>query len=147
MDLPESDETKAKGGWVDPRVEGQPEAIVDPRIEGSPESMELGKRYTRNKTERKKALLRDADDPASGLTETQREFIKKKKGENVPPGTEVSHDPPLYTVPAEQRSKLDKSDHMKTVPKDTHRDGHKTGGDQYDKYGPPSDYPWNKPKK
>lgn len=55
-------------------------------------------KYRRNMAERRKALLRDAKDPNSGLTKEQREFILKHDGNRVPEGLEVSHERPLYTA-------------------------------------------------
>jgi hypothetical protein len=96
--------------------------------------------------ERRKALLRDADDPNSGLTQEQRDFIKQHDGKKVPPGLEVSHEEPLYTRPPEERAGLDTAGNMKSQPTPEHRARHKVGGDQYEQYGPPSDYPWNRGK-
>jgi hypothetical protein len=65
----------------------------------------------------------------------------------VPEGLEVSHEIPLYTEPPESRGKLDVPENMDTQPKPDHRARHKVGGDQYEKFGPPSDYEWNKRNK
>jgi hypothetical protein len=88
-------------------------------------------RYPRSAAERKKALLRDAADPSSDLSGNARKFIKKTKGDNVPPGYQVSHEEPLYTVPKSDRCELDVADNMKTQPTKTHRARHKRCGDQY----------------
>jgi hypothetical protein len=84
--------------------------------------------------ERKKALLRDADDPNSDLSPTARKFIKKTNGDNVPPDHEVSHKRPLYTVPKSESCELDVARNMKTQEKKTHRARHKTCGDQFHKF-------------
>jgi len=98
--------------------------------------------YSRSGAERKKALLRDANDPNSDLTPEAREFIKKHNGEKVPEGYEVSHEIPLYVEPTKAGKKeLDVSDNMLTQPKDKHRARHKKCGDQYHEFGPA-----NKPK-
>ena len=47
----------------------------------------------------------------AGLTPEEREFIKKTDGRRVPPGLEVSHEEPLYTVPSEERGALDSREH------------------------------------
>ncbi len=95
------------------------------------------KRYRRNMAERKKALLRDADDPNSALGPADRQFIKDHGGERVPPGHEVSHEEPLYTVPPSQRAELDVAPNMNTIPKGEHRRRHQACGDQYHQFGPP----------
>jgi len=93
--------------------------------------------YPRNIKERKKALLRDADDPNSGLSPEAREEIKLTKGNKVPDGYEVSHEEPLYTrTTHEGKTELDKADNMKTQKKETHRARHEKCGDQYHEYGP-----------
>lgn len=94
-------------------------------------------KFRRSMAERKKALLRDAADPNSGLSKSARDQIKKSKGNKVPRGHEVSHEKPLYTrrTPAGKR-KLDKADNMKTQRKADHRKRHKECGDQYHLYGP-----------
>ena len=94
------------------------------------------KKYRRSKSERKKALLRDADDPNSDLSETARKSIKRTGGDKVPRGYEVSHEVPLATVPKEERCELDTADNMKTQPKKTHRQRHMICGDQYHDFGP-----------
>lgn len=92
-------------------------------------------KYRRNMAERRKALLRDAKDPNSGLTKEQREFILKHDGNRVPDGLEVSHERPLYTASTnEGKAALDVADNMKTMPKSEHRARHKTCGDQYHYY-------------
>lgn len=99
-------------------------------------------KFRRSMAERRKALLRDAKDPKSGLSDKARDFINKNDGNKVPKGHEVSHEKPLYTrrTPAGKR-KLDKASNMKTQQKAAHRKRHKECGDQYHKYGPA-----NKPK-
>lgn len=92
------------------------------------------KKFRRSKSERKKALLRDADDPDSGLSDTARAFIKKHKGDRVPSGHEVSHEEPLYTKPKSDRCELDTEDNMKTQRKSDHRKRHRRCGDQYHLY-------------
>ena len=92
--------------------------------------------YPRNMAERRKALLRDANDPNSDLTPEAREFIKKNNGNKVPEGYEVSHEEPLYTrTTHEGKAELDTADNMKTQPKTTHRQRHMICGDQYHDYG------------
>lgn len=89
-------------------------------------------------TERRKALLRDADDPNSDLDDNAREYIKTNNGKKVPKGYEVSHEEPLYTVETyEQKKELDVADNMRTQKKETHRNRHKICGDQYHSFGPP----------
>lgn len=100
-------------------------------VEGASKS---GK-YSRNLAERRKALLRDAKDPNSGLTAEQREFILEHNGNRVPPGLEVSHEVPLYTARTpEGKSALDVAENMRTIPKTEHRIRHKVCGDQYHDY-------------
>ena len=89
------------------------------------------KKYRRSTSERKKALKRDANDPNSDMDDDAREFVKEHGGDLVPPGYEVSHEEPLYTVPHEERCELDKEDNMKTQPKGKHRARHKRSGQQY----------------
>lgn len=80
-------------------------------------------------------MLRDANDPNSGLSQDARDFIKKNNGNKVPEGYEVSHEKPLYTAKTvEQKREIDKTDNMKTQRKKTHRDRHKPCGDQYHDY-------------
>ncbi|GGE45592.1 intein [Pedobacter psychrotolerans] len=99
-------------------------------------------KFRRSMSERRKALLRDAADTNSGLSDKAREFIKKNDGNKVPKGHEVSHEKPLYTRrTSEGKRKLDKAENMKTQQKAAHRKRHKECGDQYHKYGPA-----NKPK-
>ena len=97
---------------------------------------EIVDKFRRSMSERKKALLRDAADPNSGLSKKAREQIEKAKGNKVPGGHEVSHEIPLYTAktPAGKRS-LDKAGNMKTQQKATHRKRHKKCGDQFHEYG------------
>lgn len=92
-------------------------------------------KFYRSKSERKKALKRDAEDPNSGLSDEARDFIRKTKGDKVPEGYEVSHEKPLYTekTPKEKR-KIDKEWNLKTQEKSTHRGRHKVCGDQYHEY-------------
>ena len=98
--------------------------------------------YSRSMAERRKALLRDADDPAADLTDDARKFIKENNGNKVPDNYEVSHEEPLYTRKTKEgKSEIDVADNMKTQPKDTHRARHKICGDQYHEFGPA-----NKPK-
>jgi len=95
------------------------------------------KKYRRSKSERKKALKRDANDLTSDLDEKAREFIKEHNGDLVPPGYEVSHEEPLYTVPHEDRCELDVEENMKTQPRSKHRVRHKKSGQQYHDYPRP----------
>ncbi|MGL4031055.1 hypothetical protein [Hafnia paralvei] len=91
--------------------------------------------FRRSMSERRKALLRDAKDPTSDLTEVQRKFIIDNNGYKVPEGVEVSHEIPLYTAKtAEGKKALDISDNMRTQQKTTHRNRHKVCGDQYHEY-------------
>ena len=100
------------------------------------------KKYSRNLQERRKALLRDANDPKSDLTKEAREYIKQHDGKKVPFNHEVSHEIPLYTQKTNQGKKaLDVADNMKTQSKLAHRIRHKICGDQYHQFGPA-----NKPK-
>jgi hypothetical protein len=89
------------------------------------------RRYRRRISERRKALLRDAADPESGLSPTARAFILAHGGNLVPEGYEVSHETPLYTEPPPMRCKLDHAGNMKTQTKTVHRDRHKHCGDQF----------------
>lgn len=91
--------------------------------------------YNRSKAERKKALLRDAKDPNSGLSPRARKQILDSNGNNVPKGHEVSHDPPLYTGKTKQeKAALDKAENMKTMQKAKHRKQHRKCGSQYHEY-------------
>ena len=93
-------------------------------------------------SERRKALLRDANNPNSGLSNRARKTILDSKGNKVPKGYEVSHEKPLYTrTTNEGKAKLDKVSNMKTQRKSEHRLRHKACGDQYHKFGSA-----NKPK-
>jgi hypothetical protein len=93
------------------------------------------KKFRRSMSERRKALLRDANDPKSGLSQEARDFIKDNNGYKVPKGHEVSHEKPLYTAKTvEGKRELDKANNMKTMEKKAHRDRHKECGDQYHKY-------------
>jgi hypothetical protein len=99
-------------------------------------------RYRRNMAERQKALLRDARDPNSGLSDRARKTILDSNGKKVPKGYEVSHNKPLYTRTSDAgKAKLDKASNMKTEKTTIHRDRHRVCGNQYHKYGPA-----NKPK-
>jgi hypothetical protein len=91
-------------------------------------------KYPRRKSERRKALLRDARDPTSELSQTARKFIGNTDGNNVPPGYEVSHEEPLYTVPKAERCELDVADNLKTQKRATHRARHKRCGQQFHDY-------------
>jgi hypothetical protein len=86
-------------------------------------------------SERRKALLRDADDPNSGLSQEARDFIKKTNGKRVPENYEVAHKVPLYTEKTmDGKQKLDIADNMETILKKIHRDSHKKCGYTYHKY-------------
>jgi len=92
-------------------------------------------KFYRSMSERRKALLRDANDRNSGLSQEARDYIKKHNGNKVPEGHEVSHEKPLYTAKTiEGKKELDKADNMKTMEKKAHRTRHKECGDQYHKY-------------
>jgi|GEM_PF-4383687 hypothetical protein len=91
-------------------------------------------KYQRDKSERRKALLRDADDPNSGLSDRARKFIKKHNGNLVPSGYEVSHEVPLYTKSKGERCKLDVADNLKTQRRSEHRKRHRPCGQQYHDY-------------
>ncbi len=89
-------------------------------------------KFNRNTSERKKALLRDAKDPNSGLSDRARKQILDSNGENVPKGHEVSHEIPLYTEKTVTGKKaLDRASNMKTQQKNVHRKRHKKCGDQF----------------
>lgn len=104
--------------------------------------------YNRNMSERKKALLRDAKDYDSGLSDDARKYIKDTNGNKVPDkkynkdytGIDdyaVHHEEPLYTEKSlEGKKALDKSDKMKTIPKQDHIDTHSYCGNTYHKFGP-----------
>ncbi|MCL4709085.1 pre-toxin TG domain-containing protein [bacterium] len=94
------------------------------------------KKYRRSMSERRKALLRDANDPKSKLSDKARDFIKESDGKNVPQGYEVSHEEPLYTKPKGKRCELDVADNMKTQSKSEHRARHKECGDQFRDFPP-----------
>lgn len=96
-------------------------------------------KHSRSMSERKKALVRDAADPTSDMTQEARDFVVNSGGANVPPGYEVSHEEPLYTKPHSERCELDVADNMKTQPKPKHRARHKVCGDQYHRW-PPANY-------
>ncbi len=98
---------------------------------------ETTKKFRRSMAERRKALLRDAEDINSGLSDKARDFIKANDGKKVPKGFEVSHEKPLYTRrSAEGKRKLDRAENMKTQRRSEHRKRHKVCGDQYHEYGP-----------
>lgn len=106
-----------------------------PEVEAALEEPEKPKKFTRSKSERRKTLKRDADDPKSGLKPDQRQFIKDTDGNNVPKDCEVSHETPLYSAKAiEEKRELDVADNMKTMDKSKHRDRHRFCGDTYHKY-------------
>ena len=88
-------------------------------------------KYPRSKSERKKALLRDAGDPKSGLSQRARDFIIANGGDLVPYGHEVSHEEPLYTKPKGERCKIDKAGNLKTQRRSAHRSRHRPCGQQY----------------
>lgn len=89
----------------------------------------------RSIAERRKALLRDAEDPNSKLTQEQRDFIRSTNGERLPPGLEVSHEVPLYTGnDIAEKQALDKSENMIAMDKSEHRARHVVCGDQYHDY-------------
>jgi hypothetical protein len=112
----------------------EPELIINNDKEGLTEDTEEIK-YRRNMAERRKALLRDSEDPNSDLTDEAREHIIKSNGNKVPSGYEVSHETPLYTQETlEGKKALDTSQNMKTQKKSIHRARHKFCGDQFHKY-------------
>jgi len=95
-------------------------------------------KYPRRKSERRKALLNSLSDPA--IPESAKKTIRDSKGNNVPSGYEVSHDPPLYTEKDKgQRCKLDVAANMKLMTRKDHRAMHAPGGVQ-DVLYPPSAY-------
>ncbi len=73
----------------------------DPKVKGKA----IKPQYQRNMSERKKALLRDANDPNSGLSNRARKFILDNKGNKVPKGYEVSHEKPLYNTLVQQKER------------------------------------------
>ena len=85
--------------------------------------------------------MRDANDPLSDLSPRARAFILRTRGRRVPPGYEVSHEKPLYTVPRGERCTLDDASNMKTQPRWVHRKRHEKCGDQFHEY-PVEDYRW-----
>jgi hypothetical protein len=86
-------------------------------------------------SERRKALLRDTNDPNSCLSQEARDFIKKTDGKKVPEGYEVAHKEPLYTEKTiEGKQRLDIADNMETLFKEIHRDSHKKCGYAFHKY-------------
>ncbi|MEI7870067.1 MAG: hypothetical protein WCI11_19460, partial [Candidatus Methylumidiphilus sp.] len=149
----EAEEKAAKGGYVEgPKKSREPietdntttrdkngklrdkngKFAKDPNAKGKSKDS-----YKRSQSERRKALLRDAKDPNSGLNNRSRKQIIDSKGKTVPKGYEVSHEQPLYTRGTnEGKAKLDKAENMKTQRKSEHRDRHRQCGDQYHEYGP-----------
>ena len=85
-------------------------------------------------TARREALLRDAQDPKSGLSTQARAFIIRTDGYRVPRGYEVSHEVPLYTKPRSTRCTLDEASNMKTQQRWAHRRRHKKCGNQFHRY-------------
>ena len=92
------------------------------------------RRYRRRASARREALLRDAEDPGSELSDRARAFIRRTRGARVPPGYEVSHETPLYTKPRGERCVLDRPGNMKTQPRAVHRRRHCKCGDQYHRF-------------
>lgn len=90
--------------------------------------------YRRRMTARREALLRDARDPKSGLSDRARAFIIRHDGHRVPWGYEVSHETPLYTEPRAKRCTLDTAENMKTQQRWVHRKRHKKCGDQFHEF-------------
>ncbi|NLW46136.1 MAG: DUF4280 domain-containing protein [Firmicutes bacterium] len=129
---------KLKSGKID--AVGQTKAAGNTGTRPAPNPNFKPKKFYRSMSERRKALLRDADDPNSGLSQEARDFIKKTNGKKVPERYEVSHKKPLYTEKIiEKKKKLDVVDNMETIPKKAHRDTHITCGETYHLY-PPSKY-------
>lgn len=94
-------------------------------------------KYPRNMSERKKALLRDMDDPNSNLSAQARQFIRDTKGNRVPPGYRVHHKQPLYTKKThEGKKKLDVAKNMETVTVKEHNKTHGLNGKTRKKYPP-----------
>ena len=103
-------------------------------------------KYRRSKSERKKALERDANDPNSDLTPEARDYIKKHKGNKVPDKKSnkdyegdvdyaVHHKKPLYTKDTiESKKGIDKARNMETIPKQNHVDTHRPCGGTYHKH-------------
>ena len=94
--------------------------------------------FKRNISERKKALLRDAKDPNSELSDKARKEITKSNGNKVPKGYEVDHTEPLYTRKTnEGKQSLDKAENMKTMRKSEHKKLHTPCNKiKYHKYSP-----------
>jgi hypothetical protein len=92
--------------------------------------------YQRNLKQRRRALLRDARDPQSGLSDRARQYIIRTRGARVPTGYEVSHEIPLYTRPPSQRCLLDRAWNMRTQRRSEHRQRHKRCGDQFHQFPP-----------
>ena len=108
------------------------ESVLAKSGEALKRSKRASKKFRRSMSERRKALLRDANDPKSGLSQEARDFIKDNNGYKVPKGHEVSHEVPLYTEKTvEGKKKLDVAKNMKTMDKKNHRDRHKACGDQF----------------
>jgi len=81
--------------------------------------------FKRSKSERKKALLKDAKDPNSGLSDRARKQILDSNGNKVPTGYEVDHKKPLYTEKSVKgKESLDKIDNMQTIRKSEHKKLH-----------------------
>ncbi|MFD2287258.1 DUF4280 domain-containing protein [Pedobacter petrophilus] len=97
--------------------------------------------FKRSISERKKALIRDAKDPNSGLSDKARKEILQSKGDNVPKGHEVDHTEPLYTGRSiAEKQALDKEYNMKTMRKSEHKKLHtRCNKVKFHKY-PPENY-------
>ncbi|TYQ16926.1 UNVERIFIED_CONTAM: hypothetical protein Cloal_3507 [Acetivibrio alkalicellulosi] len=125
-ELQKIDKNVASGATTKVKAKNKSEAIIAGVVK--PEK----KKYYRSKSERKKALLRDAEDQNSALSQDARDFIRETDGKKVPDNYEVSHEVPLYTAKTTEGKKaLDVEDNMKTIPKDLHRARHRTCGDQF----------------
>jgi len=124
-----------EGSAVAPDRKQLAKELMEPR-EGRPDGVKISKkpkpynqRFYRSRAERRKALLRDAEDPNSPLDDKARQYIRDTNGNNVPEGYEVSHDEPLYSGKTyEAKKKLDIADNMETLPTQEHRDLHKECG-------------------
>ncbi len=92
------------------------------------------KKYPRSHAERRKSLL--ASLKRTDLPPSIKNFIQATDGNNVPPGYEVSHDPPLYTLPKSERCKLDKAKNMTLMTRAEHRALHAPDGAQTLMYPP-----------
>jgi len=95
-------------------------------------------KFNRSAAERRKALLRDAQDPNSGLSDRARKQILRFNGKKVPKGYEVDHVKPLYTKQTiEGKKALDNVDNLKTIRKSEHKKLHtKCNKEKYHKYPP-----------